>query len=257
MENQTEVIKNQIATLTQGSELMVCATREDYEVLMRQEDVATAFKKQVEAYWDGTLDKPGPVKKAYDTWKDLTAKRGEMLKPLEAFVAVCRRVGGAYLAAEQRREQERLDVLRREAEEIRRQQEAELAAAADKLRQDHAAELASQAKALKNSPAELARQAEILRVQQAEDKAQLESAAKARMIDVSAIPLEAAKAEAGPGRTTTPVWTYDVVDEDLIPRSYLMIDESKIKKIVTAMKDKTNILGIRARMETSVRRTGK
>lgn len=40
-------------------------------------------------------------------------------------------------------------------------------------------------------------------------------------------------------------WHFDVIDANLIPRDYLKIDESKIGKIVRALKRTTNIPGIR------------
>lgn len=41
-------------------------------------------------------------------------------------------------------------------------------------------------------------------------------------------------------------WKFEITDAEKVPREYLMIDEQKIGKIVTALKDKTNIPGIRA-----------
>lgn len=40
-------------------------------------------------------------------------------------------------------------------------------------------------------------------------------------------------------------WDFDIVDPDKIPREFLVIDTAKIRKVVTEMKDKTNISGIR------------
>lgn len=40
-------------------------------------------------------------------------------------------------------------------------------------------------------------------------------------------------------------WKFEVTDHKLIPREYLMIDDSKIGKIVRALKQTTNIPGIR------------
>lgn len=43
------------------------------------------------------------------------------------------------------------------------------------------------------------------------------------------------------------VWTFDVVDESLIPREYLDINETRIRKVVQAMQGNTNIPGVRVR----------
>jgi hypothetical protein len=256
-EAPVENMKNQIALLVQGADMITCETREEYVVLCKQGDLAASMRKQVEKYWDGTEETPGPVKKAYSLWKDLTGKRGAMLKPLESFISTVGKVGGQFLAIEQRREQERLDVIRKQAEEIRKKQEAEAAKEAEALRRKQEAEAKAQAERFKNSPSELARQAEILRVKQAEAQAQLKRDAEARMIDTAAIPTEAPKTEAGEGRAQVQTWKYRVKDLDLVPRSFMALNEKMVQSVVTAMKDKTQIPGIEVYMESSVRRTGK
>jgi hypothetical protein len=40
-------------------------------------------------------------------------------------------------------------------------------------------------------------------------------------------------------------WTYEITNKDLIPEEYWILDESAIGKVVRALKDKTNIPGIR------------
>src|SRR4051812_44848293 len=56
-----------------------------------------------------------------------------------------------------------------------------------------------------------------------------------------------------PGATVTVPYTYDIINEQEIPREYMMIDRKKIAAVVKAMKDKTNIPGIRVRPDTSLR----
>jgi hypothetical protein len=41
------------------------------------------------------------------------------------------------------------------------------------------------------------------------------------------------------------VWTFEITDEDLIPREYLIVDESRIRRVVTALKGDTKIPGVR------------
>ena len=291
--NPTSEIEKSIATLTAGHELISCATRAEYDTLIHQDDIAAGFEKQVESYWDGTKETPGPVAKAYSLWKDLTSKRKAMLDPLKAFRSAVGKVTGPFLQAEQRREQERLDAILRQAEEIKRKQEAELAAQAEKLRKEQAAEakrLADHAEALrkqqakeaaiqaekfKNSPAEKARQAAIFKQQQEEAKAEaarqaeelrqeqaeaqerLAREAQARMIDTSLIPTVAEQVSAGPGRCSVEKWIYEVTDENLVPRKYLILDHKFIKKEVEHYKDKTNIPGISPKLDPTTRRTGR
>ncbi|MCK4497272.1 MAG: hypothetical protein KAU24_03695 [Candidatus Aenigmarchaeota archaeon] len=47
-------------------------------------------------------------------------------------------------------------------------------------------------------------------------------------------------------------WTWQVVDIDKVPKEYFVLDALKINSIVRAMKDKTNIPGIRAFQESTV-----
>lgn len=42
------------------------------------------------------------------------------------------------------------------------------------------------------------------------------------------------------------VWVFEITDESLIPREYLLVDEVRIRKVVTALKGDTRIPGIRA-----------
>ena len=41
------------------------------------------------------------------------------------------------------------------------------------------------------------------------------------------------------------VWTFEITDEDVIPREYLVVDESRIRRVVTALKGDTKIPGVR------------
>lgn len=41
------------------------------------------------------------------------------------------------------------------------------------------------------------------------------------------------------------VWTFEITDASLIPREYLLVDETKIRKVVAALKGSTNIPGVR------------
>jgi hypothetical protein len=41
------------------------------------------------------------------------------------------------------------------------------------------------------------------------------------------------------------VWTFEITDADLIPREYLAVDETKIRRVVTALKGDTKIAGVR------------
>lgn len=55
-----------------------------------------------------------------------------------------------------------------------------------------------------------------------------------------------------PGVALTTPYTWDLLDEDAIPREYMTPDRKKISAVVKAMKDKTNIPGIRVRPDTGL-----
>ena len=187
--NPTSEIEKNIATLTQGHELITCKTREEYEILIHQDNAACGILKQIDDYSDPD------IKKANDLHKSLCQKKKALVDPLKAFRDVVKRVGGAYLSQEQQKAQEQALTLAKQA--------------------------------------------------------------KKAGIDTSLIPMDVPKVEAGDGRALVQTWTFTVVDEAKVPREYLILDEVKIRKVVQALKDKTNIPGIVVRMETSVRRTGK
>lgn len=253
---ETANIKNEIAKLTEGSELISVTTREEYEALVRQEDVAVGLKKQVLLYFDGTEKNPGPVPKAYSLWKDLCGKRADLTKPLDAFISLSKRVCGGYLAEEQRKEQARLDAIRKEAERIKAEQEAQAAKEAEELRQRQEAERRAAEEAFKNSPAELAKAKALMEAKQAAERALQEEKARESAIDTSMIPSKVEAVSAGSGRTTVEVWEYEVIDEALIPRAYMLVDHSKIRKQVELTKNLTNIPGIRPIKRNDVRRVG-
>jgi hypothetical protein len=54
------------------------------------------------------------------------------------------------------------------------------------------------------------------------------------------------------GINTRAVWKFSIVDEKQIPREFLMVDESKIRKHVANMKGDTSIAGVRVYAETSL-----
>ena len=54
------------------------------------------------------------------------------------------------------------------------------------------------------------------------------------------------------GLTVREDWKFSIIDHNLIPREYLIPDEKKIGRIVRAMKEQTNIPGVRAYAEKGV-----
>jgi hypothetical protein len=58
-------------------------------------------------------------------------------------------------------------------------------------------------------------------------------------------PVAQAAAPKVSGISIPKVWDYEITDPDLIPREYLMVDESKIRRVVVALKKDAVIAGVR------------
>ncbi len=59
------------------------------------------------------------------------------------------------------------------------------------------------------------------------------------------------------GMATQTTWTFEIISESLIPRQYLIPDMVKIGGIVRALKDATNIPGIKVISQTKMKATGR
>ena len=62
-------------------------------------------------------------------------------------------------------------------------------------------------------------------------------------------PTVAAPALKVQGESTREVWKFEVTDPTLVPRPYLVVDESAIRKVVQALKGGTDIPGVRVYSE--------
>jgi hypothetical protein len=82
------------------------------------------------------------------------------------------------------------------------------------------------------------------KVEQAEAKRE-----QAVMIPTPVIAVETPKIAGVSMRET---WSFEVVDESLIPREYLVRDDTKIRAVVRALKSATNIPGIKAFPEQGI-----
>jgi hypothetical protein len=180
------------------------------------EDAGAAIKelKRRRELW---LSVVGPfVDDAYGNWKKQVAKRDAVAKPLDEAERELKGKLGGYMA-----EQER---------------------------QRRAAEAAAQAEAQRQAEAERAAEVKVL-----EEAGEVESAAAVASEPVVAPVIVAPPVERPAGLSTMEVWKFKLLDINAVPRQYLMLDESKVLKIVKAMKGQTQIPGIQAYPEMTVR----
>lgn len=134
-----------------------------------------------------------------------------------------------------------------EQERIRReeQRKADEAAAAERKRiAEEAAALERQGQeALQSGTPEAIERAQEV-IAQAEDLRTRQQMTVAPIVDSAPTKVS--------GISSRQNWKFEITDASLIPREYLMPDEKKISGVVKAMKDATNISGIRAYPESVV-----
>ena len=249
MVNKDE-LKMEVATLTEGYDMISVTNEEEYAAAIKMQDAAYARKKAIEEWF------APKVEAANRAHKLLTTERGEMVKPLDAFIRHISGETGSYKAEQQRKEQARLDAVRKEAERVEAEQRARAAKEAEELRKKQEAERKAAEEVFKNSPAELAKAKAKMEAEQAAERARQEAKAAASIIDTSLLPTMASKSEVGPGRSLVETWDFEVTDEATVPDAYKTLDLSKIRKQVQLTKDKTNIPGIRIFKKTELRRAG-
>lgn len=59
------------------------------------------------------------------------------------------------------------------------------------------------------------------------------------------------------GQASVEKWTFEIEDAAKVPREYLVVDESKIRGVVNALKDQARIPGVRVFSTTNYRATGR
>ena len=169
--------------------------------------------------WKGIGDMIKEVKATFDpiceaankAHKAATAKRASFLDPLEAVYRSVKKLMSDYDAEQERIRREAEEKLREQArkeEEERRLQEAIA------LEQSGQKEVAT---AVMEAPVYVA---------------------------PVVIPKVVPRMEGGP--VFREVWDFEIIDEKAIPREYMVPDLVKIRKVVTALKNQSNIAGVRA-----------
>lgn len=121
-------LKSEISTVDERIASVVVRDAQTYESAGAMVIELDSLKKRIEAYWKE------PIEKAFQAHKALTAKRSEMLQPVEDRRKSLNQKITAYLTEQEnkrREEQRRLDEQRREAERKERERLEKLAAKAE------------------------------------------------------------------------------------------------------------------------------
>lgn len=164
-----------------------------------------------------------PMRKtSYEAYQAVLTSKAEYLRPLETAEKILKSKLGGWQAAQ--------DALR----------EAEMKAAQEKAEAEARAKREAEAKAMQDQAAAAKRAGD---VQQA---AELRTAAK----ELKAAPVVVAVDAVAPvvkptGVSTTYSYDFEIDNVALIPREYMVPDEVAIRRVVKALKEKTNIPGLR------------
>lgn len=88
----------------------------------------------------------------------------------------------------------------------------------------------------------------------AADRGEYDKAAdiETQVATISTAPVLRREAPKVAGVSFREAWKFEITDPNAIPREYLLIDESKIRRVVQAMKADTNIPGVRAYAEKTL-----
>lgn len=206
-------LQTKAETIVSKAQAHVVSDQESYEIATSTIKAIKGLKKEVESSFDPI------IKKAHDSWKESLAQKKKFTDPLDEADAILRRKSADWYAEQERirrEEQRKADEEKARLErEAREKAEAEARAEADRLAAEG-----------KNVAAQIV----------------LETPVKIEPVKVTQV-VQPAPASNGVGFRES--WDYTIEDVSLIPREFMVIDHAAIGKIVRAMKDKTNIPGVK------------
>lgn len=162
------------------------------------------------------------IEAAHKAWKALIAEEKKHLEPLERAESIVEEKIKEYLREE---EKKRIEAQRKADEEAKKEAEKERA------------RLEKQAEKLANKG----------KGEEAQEK--LQEAAMVNRIS----PIIESQAQKQEGIHTAKIWKFRITNDQLIPREFLVPDESKIRKYVSAMKDSGKIAGVEIYFEEDLR----
>lgn len=198
--------------------------------------------------------------------KQIEEQRVAITKPINESLRVVNsqaKVAAAPFETAEREIKARMVEYSDEQDRLRReeQRKAEAAAAAErarlaKLQAEAEAKARAEQDRLRREAEEAAaagRAAEAAKLAAKADKVEEKAAAKVEelqlreaMVVAPMIQREAPKVS---GVSTREVWKFEITDPSLVPREYLVIDETKVRKVVQALRGDTQIPGVRVYSE--------
>lgn len=204
MSDEVQVIKSEVAPVVDQAASMVVNSAESY-------GSASDFLKRVKQAQNRVTAFFAPMKqKAYEAHRAITAQESETLKPLQQAEATVKRIMSEYYQAQER---------------IRIAEQQKAQAAADEAARKERERLEREASKLKTPE---------LREQRMEKAAQV----IAPMIQVAtAVPVIS-------GQQVRKTWKAVVVNVDLVPREYMVVNEQALQAFARATKGAVKIPGV-------------
>lgn len=236
-EERIQAIEGGRAGLLARAEALVVESAESEEVAWAVVNAIGALRKAIETDF-------GPAQKAtHGAWKAVVAqKKGH----LDALVEPDRIV--------------RAKLSEWETEKRRRQEEAECKAREEE--EKAAAELRRQAQQRAQEEAEEQQLQEAVEAEEsgehAHAQALLDAPVQAEPVVEPTVSMPVMKPRKVEGAgAMVEVWHFEIVDAEAIPRDYLTVNESRIAKVVQALKGGTTIPGVRVYKTLEPRRVGR
>ncbi len=215
-------------------------------------EMAAEFMKELKDKEKTALEFFAPmVKAAHQAHKEVKARENEIVKPLtEARKAVGAEMGRYQTKkeAERRAEEEKL--------RIQQQKEADERALGEAVRLEEVARLEKAARIEEAAKLEESGKSEeaarVEEVAKLEEAARLE-AAEAVLENIPVVqPIVESVAPKVEGTSVRTTWKYDIVNQWIIPREFLCVDEKAIGAMVRAKKEQASIRGVRVYSVTNV-----
>lgn len=233
------------------------------KALAHAQQYAVTTAAQYESAGGELRELAGRAKKLEAMRKDLKAPALEQCRRIDEFfkgpqdfvadaIKAIKKALGTY-DAEQRRLREEAE--RKAAEAARKERERQAAEAAKAEAAARAKRAAEEEKARKLEEQGRIAEAEAKRAAAEEREAARLREAEAQRQAAAMLPpapvIHAPKPEVK-GISTRETWTFEIIDPMLLPREYLVPNEQAIRGVVKALKNATNIPGVRVYAETTI-----
>jgi hypothetical protein len=215
--NQIVIQEPDINQHEKDGSLLVCQARQIRIENNEDREVAAAFMleiketiKRIELEFNGTDENPGPVVLAHKAWKSGVALRDRALKQFVEAYAIISAIDKRY---QYDIEQKRLAEARKAEEEARKKAEQE-------------------------------RKQAISDAKKLGDREAVEMLKEAPLTVISEAPKTAPVQKVEGLRRSAPIWKFRVVNDALIPRKYLMVNDKAIQDSVKNLGTNHGIPGI-------------